>query len=154
MVTEVEVAIALVLAGVVLLVIEALSPGAFLLVPATILIIIGILGLVYPGLLFSYWSPIIAVVLFVPMTYVTIKIYQRLAPPAPPQTTVATSLVGQKGVVTKTVQPNSLTGKVRIDHDIWSATSQKEINEGTQVVVKSSEGVHVTVEEFPEKGAQ
>jgi membrane protein implicated in regulation of membrane protease activity len=154
MVTEAEVAIALVLAGVVLLVIEALSPGAFLLVPATILIIIGILGLIYPGLLFSYWSPIIAVVLFVPMTYVTIKIYQRLAPPAPPQTTVATSLVGQKGVVTKTVQPDSLTGKVRIDHDIWSATAPKEIKEGTQVVVKSSEGVHVTVEEFPDKGAQ
>jgi len=154
MVTEAEVAIALVLAGVVLLVIEALSPGAFLLVPATILIIIGILGLIYPGLLFSYWSPIIAVVLFVPMTYVTIKVYQRLAPPAPPQTTVATSLVGQKGVVTRAVQPDSLTGKVRIDHDIWSATSTKEIKEGTQVVVKSSEGVHVTVEEAPEKGAQ
>jgi inner membrane protein len=154
MVTETEVAIALVLAGVVLLVIEALSPGAFLLVPATIVIIIGILGLIYPGLLFSYWSPIIAVVLFVPMTYVTIKLYQRLAPPAPPQTTVATSLVGQKGVVTKTVHPNSLTGKVRIDHDIWSATAGKEIAEGTKVVVKSSEGVHVTVEEVPERGTQ
>lgn len=153
MVTEAEVAIALVLAGVVLLVIEAISPGAFLLVPATILIIIGILGLIYPGLLFSYWSPIIAVILFVPMTYVTIKVYQRLAPPAPPQTTVATSLVGQNGVVTKTVQPNSLTGKVRIDHDTWSATSKNEIAEGKKVIVKSSEGVHVFVEEAPESGS-
>lgn len=147
MITETEVAIALVLAGVVLLVIEALSPGAFLLVPATIVIIIGILGLIYPEFLFSIWSPVIAVVLFVPMTYLTIKLYQRLAPPAPPQTTVATSLVGQKGVVIKAVQPNSLTGKVRIDHDTWSATSAKEIVEGTKVIVKSSEGVHVTVEE-------
>jgi membrane protein implicated in regulation of membrane protease activity len=145
--TPTEVAIAMILAGVVLLVIEALSPGAFLLVPATIVIIIGILGLVYPDLLFSIWSPIIAVVLFVPMTYVTIKLYQRLAPPAPPQTTVATSLVGQKGVVTKTVRPNSLEGKVRIDHDIWSATSAKEIPDGKKVIVKSSEGVHVFVEE-------
>lgn len=153
MVTEAEVAIALVLAGVVLLVIEAISPGAFLLVPATILIIIGILGLVFPGLLFSYWSPIIAVVLFVPMTYVTIKLYQRLAPPAPPQTTVAMSLVGQKGVVTKTVQPNTLTGKVRIDHDTWSATSSHEIAEGKKVIVKSSEGVHVFVEEAPGSGS-
>jgi membrane protein implicated in regulation of membrane protease activity len=150
MVTEVEVAIALVLAGVVLLVIEAISPGAFLLVPATILIIIGSLGLVYPGLLFSIWSPVIAVVLFVPMTYVTIKVYQRLAPPAPPQTTVATSLIGQKGIVTKTVQPHSLTGKVRIDNDTWSATAATEIGEGKKVVVKDSEGVHVTVEEIPE----
>jgi len=140
----------MVLAGVVLLVIEAISPGAFLIVPATIVIIIGVLGLVYPDLLFSIWSPIIAVVLFVPMTYVTIKLYQRLAPPAPPQTTVATSLVGQKGVVTRTVRPNSLTGKVRIEHDIWSATAASEIREGKKVVVKSSEGVHVTVEEVPE----
>jgi len=137
----------MVLAGVVLLVIEALSPGAFLLVPATIVIIIGILGLVYPDLLFSIWSPIIAVVLFVPMTYLTIKLYQRLAPPAPPQTTVATSLVGQKGVVIKTVRPNSLEGKVRIDHDIWSATSKEEIPDGKKIIVKSSEGVHVFVEE-------
>lgn len=149
MVTEVEVAIALVLAGVVLIVIEALTPGAFLLVPATILIIIGSLGLVFPEFLFSVWSPILAVILFVPMTYITIKIYQRLAPPAPPETTVATSLVGQKGTVVKTVTPNSLTGKVRIDHDMWSATSGSEIEEGRKVVVKSSEGVHVFVEEIP-----
>ncbi len=131
------------------MVIEALSPGAFLIVPATIVIIIGIMGLIYPDLLFSIWSPIIAVILFVPMTYVTIKLYQRLAPPAPPQTTVATSLVGMKGIVTKRVRPNSLTGKVRIDHDVWSATSDKEIQEGSKVVVKSSEGVHVFVEEAP-----
>jgi len=149
MVTEVEVAIALVLAGVALIVIEALTPGAFLLVPATILIIIGSLGLVFPEFLFSVWSPILAVILFVPMTYITIKIYQRLAPPAPPETTVATSLVGQKGMVVKTVTPNSLTGKVRIDHDMWSATSGSKIEEGRKVVVKSSEGVHVFVEEIP-----
>jgi membrane-bound ClpP family serine protease len=149
MVTEVEVAIALVLAGVALIVIEALTPGAFLLVPATILIIIGSLGLVFPEFLFSIWSPILAVILFVPMTYITIKIYQRLAPPAPPETTVATSLVGQKGMVVKTVTPNSLTGKVRIDHDMWSATSSSKIEEGRKVVVKSSEGVHVFVEEIP-----
>ncbi len=146
-ITPTDVAIAMVLAGVVLLVIEALSPGAFIIVPATIVIIIGIMGLIYPDLLFSIWSPILAVILFVPMTYVTIKLYQRLAPPAPPQTTVATSLVGMKGVVTKKVRPNSLTGKVRIDHDVWSATSDKEIQEGSKVVVKSSEGVHVFVEE-------
>ncbi len=148
-ITPTDVAIAMVLAGVVLLVIEALSPGAFIIVPATIVIIIGIMGLIYPDLLFSIWSPILAVILFVPMTYVTIKLYQRLAPPAPPQTTVATSLVGMKGVVTKKVRPNSLAGKVRIDHDVWSATSDKEIQEGSKVVVKSSEGVHVFVEEVP-----
>jgi membrane protein implicated in regulation of membrane protease activity len=147
MVSEFDVALALVLAGVVLLLIEALSPGAFLLVPATIVIIIGILGMLIPGLLFSVWSPIIAVVLFAPMTYITIKVYQRLAPPAPPETTVATSLVGQKGTVIKKVVPGNLTGKVRIANDTWSATSSQIITEGRNVVVKSSEGVHVFVEE-------
>lgn len=150
MVTEVEVGIALVLAGVVLLLIEAASPGAFLLVPATILIIIGLLGMLIPGLLFSVWSPVIAVVLFAPMTYVTIKLYQRLAPPAPPETTVATSLVGQKGTVTKAIEPHSLAGKVRIAHDTWSATASSRIEEGSKVIVKSSEGVHVKVEEIQE----
>jgi len=61
--------------------------------------------------------------------------------------------VGQKGVVTKTVQPNTLTGKVRIDHDTWSATSSHEIAEGKKVIVKSSEGVHVFVEEAPGSGS-
>lgn len=150
MVTEFDVAIALVLAGVVLLVIEAASPGAFLLVPATIVMVIGFLGMAFPGLLFSYWSPIIAVLLFAPMTYLTIKLYQRIAPEAPPETTVATSLVGQKGMVVRTVTPESLKGKVRIEHDTWSATASSRIEEGKKVIVKSSEGVHVFVEELSE----
>ncbi|MEM0449876.1 MAG: NfeD family protein [Methanomassiliicoccales archaeon] len=150
MVTEIEVGIALVLAGVVLLVIEAFSPGAFLLVPATILIIIGLMGLLIPGLLFSVWSPIIAVVLFAPMTYVTIKLYQRIAPPSPPETTVAASLIGRKGTVIKTIEPQTLSGKVKIAHDIWSATSNTRIEEGKKVIVKGSEGVHVIVEEVNE----
>jgi membrane protein implicated in regulation of membrane protease activity len=54
-----------------------------------------------------------------------------------------------KGVVTSEVGPNDLKGKVRIDHDTWSATSTMRIPVGTKVVVKSSEGVHVFVEEIP-----
>ena len=45
--------------------------------------------------------------------------------------------------------PNTLTGKVRIEHDTWSATASNEIAVGKKVVVKASEGVHVTVEEAP-----
>jgi len=78
------------------------------------------------------------------------RMYQKLAPPAPPETTVATSLVGTTGVVERAVEPNSLKGKVRIEHDVWSATSETPIPAGRKVVVKSSEGVHVMVEEVPE----
>jgi len=104
----------------------------------------------YPDWLLSPYSPIAAVLIMVPMTFVTIKMYQKLAPPAPPETIVATSLVGLKGVVSRAVEPNNIKGKVRIAHDSWSATSTKPIPVGRMVVVKSSEGVHVMVEEIQE----
>ncbi|MGD1061367.1 MAG: NfeD family protein, partial [Methanomassiliicoccales archaeon] len=84
-------------------------------------------------------------------TYVTIKLYQRLAPPGPPETTVATSLVGTKGVVISEIRPNDLRGKVRIEHDTWSATAESVIPVGKKVIVVASEGVHVTVKEIGEE---
>jgi membrane protein implicated in regulation of membrane protease activity len=59
-----------------------------------------------------------------------------------------------KGIVEREVLPNSMKGKVRISNDTWSATSHVPIPAGKKVVVKSSEGVHVVVEELPEGGAQ
>jgi len=143
------VGLALLVIGILMVLAEVASPGAFILVPATVLIVLGAVGMVAPDILISWWSPIIAVAILLPMTYVTMLMYQKLAPPAPPETTVATSLIGMKGVVVRTVEPNKLSGKVRIEHDTWSATSNKEIAEGKTVVVKASEGVHVTVEEVP-----
>jgi inner membrane protein len=139
--------IALIVLGVLLLLAEISSPGTFLLVPATVLIVLGFMGMVYPDLLLSIYSPLIAVLILVPMTYVTIKLYQRLAPPAPPETTVATSLVGKEGIVTVEIKPNQITGKVRIEHDMWSATADHIIPKGVHVVVVASEGVHVKVTE-------
>lgn len=149
--TGMSVGLALLVIGILMILAEVAAPGAFILVPATVLIILGAIGLVAPGVLISWWSPIIAVVILLPMTYVTMLLYQKLAPPAPPETTVATSLVGMTGVVEREVMPNVLTGKVRIAHDMWSATSAKAIPVGKRVVVKTSEGVHVTVEEVSEK---
>ena len=140
-------ALAFVIIGILMLLAEVSSPGMFLLVPATVLMVLGGIGLVYPDVLLSWWAPLAAVVIVGPMTYVSIKLYQKLAPPAPPETTVATSLVGMTGVVESAVSPNSLKGKVRIDHDTWSATSDKVIPVGSKVVVRASEGVHVKVEE-------
>jgi membrane protein implicated in regulation of membrane protease activity len=134
--------------GVLMILAELSAPGSFILVPATVLIVLGLIGLAWPDFLVSYYSPIIALVVALPMTYVSIKLYQRLAPPAPPETTVATSLVGMKGVVITETQPDSLRGKVRIEHDTWSATSAKPIPAGVQIIVVASEGVHVTVEEI------
>ncbi len=145
--TGVSVGLTLLIIGILMVLAEAAAPGAFILVPATVLIVLGGIGIIAPNILISWWSPIIAVIMLVPMTYVTLLLYQKLAPPAPPETTVATSLVGMTGVVEHEVLPNKLTGKVRIANDTWSATSSKAIPPGKKVVVKSSEGVHVMVEE-------
>lgn len=104
--------------------------------------------MIFPDLLLTIWSPIIAVIILVPTTFLTIKMYQRLAPPAPPQTTVATSLIGKEGQVEVEVVPGSLRGKVKIANVIWSATSETPISVGKHVKVVRSEGVHVTVEEI------
>jgi len=146
-ITGQELGLAFVIGGILLLLAEAASPGAFILVPATVLLVLGAIGLIAPSLLLSWWSPLITAIIVVPTTIVTIKFYQKLAPPAPPETVVASSLVGMTGVVEVEVVPDSLKGKVRIEHDTWSATSNKTIPAGRQVRVKTSEGVHVTVEE-------
>ena len=146
-----ELGLAFVIIGFLMLLAEISSPGAFILVPATVLLVLGTMGILAPDLLISWWSPVIAGVIAIPVTYVTIKMYAKLAPTAPPETVVASSLVGMQGVVERDVEPNNLRGKVRIAHDTWSASSASEkiIPVGKRVVVKSSEGVHVTVEELP-----
>ena len=141
-------ALAFVVIGIIMLVAEATSPGTFIIVPATVLLVLGGIGLVYPDILVSWWSPLIAVVVLFPVTMLTIKMYQKLAPPAPPETTVGTSLVGLTGRVVAAVEPGTLKGKVRISHDTWSASSEAPIPVGTKVLVLRSEGVHVIVEEI------
>jgi membrane protein implicated in regulation of membrane protease activity len=146
-----ELGLAFLIIGFLMLLAEVSSPGYFLLVPATVLMVLGAMGILAPEILLSWWSPLVVGITVIPTTYVTIKMYQKLAPPVPPETTVASSLVGQMGVVEVEVVPNSLKGKVRIDHDTWSATSESVvIPAGKKVVVKASQGVHVTVEEVPE----
>jgi inner membrane protein len=137
--------------GTLMLLFELHAPGMFLIVPATVLMVLGVLGILFPDSLFTWWAPIAAVIVLVPTTFLTIKLYQRLSPPAPPVTTVATSLVGMKGMVTTDVYPHTLRGKVEIEHDTWSATSDSLIPVGKRVVVVSSEGVHVVVKELLEE---
>ena len=138
-------AIIFVIAGAILLIAEAMTPGAFLLIPGTVLVILGIVGYIYPDFLYSTWSPLLALAVAVPVTLGTIKVYQFLARPEPPTTTVAESLVGKNGVVTVKTVPENIKGKVRIDTDVWSATSGEPIEKGTEVVVTESQGVHVKV---------
>ncbi len=153
--TEELLSLAMIIIGIIMLLAEAAAPGNFIVVPATVLLILGFIGLAVPSLLFSWYSPLLAVLILIPTTLVTIKLYQRLAPPAPPQTVVASSLIGRTGIVTSRVTPGDLKGKVKIENDVWSATSTGySIEPGTKVVVTSSEGVHVVVSEYAPEGSQ
>jgi len=143
---EQTVAIIFVIIGVILLMTEAFSPGAFMVIPGTVLVILGIIVYVFPDTLFSIYSPIIALAVAIPVTFGTVKMYQVLARPEPPTTTVTESLVGKEGIVTVRTVPENIIGKVRIESDVWSARSDEPIEAGTEVVVVKSQGVHVTVQ--------
>lgn len=127
---------------------EAAVPGSFIMVPGTVVIVLGLLWMLYPSWTLQWWSIIIALIILVPMIFVAIKLYQMLAPPAPPETTVASSLVGKTGVVLKEVVPNEISGKVRIEGQTWSAMAARRIAVGTPVIVAESRGVHVVVTEI------
>ena len=139
------VALIIIVIGAVLILLEAMNPGAFLVIPGTVLVIVGIVGYAVPDFLFSIYSPITAILLAIPITLLTIWLYQNLAKPVPPTTTVNESLIGKKGKVMSKTGPDSLKGKVKIGMEIWSAVSDEPIEEGEQVEVVAAEGVHITV---------
>lgn len=139
--------ILLVIIGLVLLIVEVFTPGVFVIIPASVLIILGILGIIEPAFLLTWWAVLTAILVAVPVTILTLFAYRYLGSPEPPTTTITDTLVGKKGVVVVDTIPGTLKGKVRIDSDIWSANSVQPIPKGAGVKVKRSEGVHVFVEE-------
>ena len=50
--------IGLIVLGTLLLLLEIHAPGTFMLVPATVLMFLGVLGIVFPGVIFTWWAPI------------------------------------------------------------------------------------------------
>lgn len=135
----------LLIAGAAFVIYEAFVPGGFMLIPGLVLLVMGAIGLLAPDLLMSIWAPVIALVVALPVTLLTLKLYQHLAKPEPPATTVADSLVGRTGKVMVPTELDNMKGKVKIGNDTWSATSDEPIEAGTEVIVESSEGVHVHV---------
>lgn len=93
----------------------------------------------------------IALAISLPVTFIAIKLYQKLAPPEPPTTTVGTSLIGKHGTVTVEVRPKAITGKVEVENQTWSATAGNVIPVGTDVVIVESRGVHIVVEPVIER---
>ncbi|MFW6376193.1 MAG: NfeD family protein [Thermoplasmatota archaeon] len=143
-----EIGIWLIVAGIVLIIVEAIEPGFFIAIPAGVLIVIGIIQISNPGFLFSIYTPVIVAAVVLVLTFGSLKFYQKISPPSKPTTTMSSSLEGRVGKVVKTIKPDEITGKVKIENQLWSATSKEEkIEEGKKVQIIEGKGVHLLVEE-------
>lgn len=138
---------AMLIIGLLLLLAEAASPGFFVAVPGTVLVVLGIIILAFPGFLENEWAPLVGVVVAVIAGGATIYMYRRIAPGQRPSATSMDSLVGMSGTVTRAVEPDSIRGKVKIQNQVWSATARERIPAGARVRVVESSGVHIIVKE-------
>ncbi|WP_292489616.1 NfeD family protein [Methanoculleus sp. 10] len=140
----------LIVLGAVLFLVEVYQPGFFIAVPATVLIILGVLLLLGVDILSSPTGLIVGVLAAIAAASVTVWVYSRLTSGKKPPTTLSRdSLVGLEGTVVAPVDAVTLAGKVRIGSMEWSARSGpgEIIPAGRRVVVVHSEGVHVVVKE-------
>ncbi len=139
----------LIVLGAVLLLVEVHSPGFFATVPATVMIILGVLLLMGIDIFSSGWGVLVGVIAALVSAGVTVWFYSRMTPDVDSPTTISRdSLIGREGIVTKELDPVSLSGKVTIASTEWSARSVSgTIPSGKRVKVVRSEGVHIVVEE-------
>ncbi len=145
-VANLAVSAVLIIVGSALFGFELIHPGAWLLIPASIMIAAGLLYLTLPGLLLnSYFGPAVVVLVALGAALATLPYYRWVAPTHEPLSTTVQSLEGETGVVVVPVVPDSLTGKVKIRSEVWSARGEGPIPTGTKVRVVSGEGVSVFV---------
>ncbi|MEN6395256.1 MAG: NfeD family protein [Methanoregula sp.] len=138
----------LIVLGAILLLVEVHSPGFFATVPATVLIILGILLLLGVDIFNSGWGVVIGVIVALCAAGVTVWMYSRITPEGSPTTISRDSLIGKEGQVIADVDATTIKGKVRISSTEWSAHSTGAvIPAGKTVRVVDSEGVHIVVEE-------
>ncbi|MFP4609164.1 MAG: NfeD family protein, partial [Candidatus Aenigmatarchaeota archaeon] len=146
--------IVLIAVGIILFIVEAADPGFFIAIPAGVLLTLGVIIIAFPEFeLLSLWTPLIVAAVVIPLMFLSMRYYQYISPPSKPTTTMTSSLKGKKGIVVKKINPNDISGKVKVGDEIgggWSATADEEIEEGEKVRIKESKGVHVVVERLDE----
>jgi membrane protein implicated in regulation of membrane protease activity len=144
-----EIALLVIIVGIILLFVEISTPGFFFGIPATVLIILGVFLVFVPDPMIAI---IVATLFVIPITIGSIFLYKKLSPERPPIPLGRWSIVGKTGIVTKEIVPDSMSGKVKIQSEIWSAKADERISVGARIKVVASEGVHVTVERLGETG--
>jgi membrane-bound ClpP family serine protease len=138
----------LIVFGAVLLLAEVHSPGFFAAVPATVMIVLGIMVLLGIDIYNSGWGAIVGVTAAIIAGGMTVWVYSRITPNESPTTISRDSLIGMEGRVKTRVDATTISGKVLIASTEWSARSTgSEIPPGKKVRVVDSQGVHIVVEE-------
>lgn len=141
----------LLILGILFIIAETATPGFFVGVIGTAFVAMGIIGIFFPFIADTPWSPLIVLVVTASSMMMAVMFYKKLGRTQPTATTITESNVGKQGLVMEDVEPHSLHGKVKIQHQIWSATSSSHIPKGKMVNVIDWEGVHVVVEEVEEE---
>ena len=132
--------------GILLFVIETFQPGFLLAVPATVLLVLGLLMIVAPSIVDGpEVLPIILVVGGVTF-YFTLKFYQSLAPPDTPPTGSLKLYIGKEGKVIRAVVAGTIEGKIRLGTEEFRANSSTDIPEGSSVRVIGTDGIHLVVD--------
>jgi membrane-bound ClpP family serine protease len=138
----------LIIGGAILLLVEVHSPGFFATVPATVMIILGILQVAGVDISNPWMGGLLGIIVAIGAAVFTVWMYGRITPDESPTTISRDSLVGMEGQVKIPVDATTISGKVVIGSTEWSAHSTGvTIPAGKKVKVVSSEGVHIVVEE-------
>ena len=141
-----EIALAFIIIGILLFVVEVFQPGFLVAVPGTVFIVLGILMSFDDALgLSPFMLLVIGLVVGGGSLYGTMTMYQSLAPPDTPSEMSIESMIGKSAIVTKDVVPNEISGKAKVGREEFRATADKAIPEGTKVKVTHAEGITLTV---------
>ena len=141
-----EIALAFIIIGILLFVVEVFQPGFLVAVPGTVFIVLGILMSFDDALgLSPFLLLIIGLIVGGGSLYGTMTMYQSLAPPDTPSEMSIESMIGKSAVVTRDVVANEISGKAKVGREEFRATADTAIPEGTKVKVTHAEGITLTV---------
>ena len=141
-----EIALAFIIIGILLFVVEVFQPGFLVAVPGTVFIVLGVLMSFDDALgLSPFLLLIIGLIVGGGSLYGTMTMYQSLAPPDTPSEMSIESMIGKSAVVTRDVVANEISGKAKVGREEFRATADTAIPEGTKVKVTHAEGITLTV---------
>jgi membrane protein implicated in regulation of membrane protease activity len=139
--------------GFVMLLADIAHPGLFLLIPAAVLVAAGLILLLAPDVFYTNTVAAVLVIMAAGAggAVIALPVYSKLAPRHAPLASTIETLTGLTARVVTSVEPNSMKGKVRVRGEVWSATADRTIPEGSDVEIIGGEGIILKVRGLPPK---